>query len=300
MARKKIIISDVHNFKNGKLEQDNIYVNPRLEDIALHSGFSARKGLENFLVVDDPKNDKGSIVNIVSNQYGFMPNEKLFPLIEDRLDSAGIGYAKRSINRDNRSFAVDYILQDENLHVKVKKARDIIKPMIRVINSYDGSNQTTGHFGGFRETCSNGQHIAETVFNFQQRHRGNVMEIVIPKIEDLLTVFMDNEYYSIHKKFQVLAEKPITNLEGFVKYTLGQTGLFKYEKSEKSPDDASAGAQWIMNVIKSEALQLDTAPNLWLGYNAFNEYVHTQTNKVFMEQERSDKKIFNAIMEQVN
>lgn len=125
-------------------------------------------------------------------------------------------------------------------------------------------------------------------------------QLVIPKIEDLIAAFTDNEFYSLHKKFEVMAEKPISDIEGFVKYTLGKTGLFKYEKSEKNPEEASIGAQFIIDVINDEAQKLGTKPNLWLGYNAFNEYIHTQNKKIFMLQERADRQLFNAILEQVN
>lgn len=302
MARKKA--TEHVSFKNGNVQQDNINVNPRVISIADASGYATRKGLENFLVVDVPTGTTGevmpTVMNAVSNDYGLLRNEDFYQQIEQRLDGAGIGYLKRSINRGNRSFTVDYILEDNNMHVDVKGKADKIKPMIRATNSYDGSNQTSGHFGFFREICSNGLHIAEMELQFKQRHRGNVIEIVMPKIEDLVELFMNNEYYSLHKKFEVMAEKAISDVEGFVKYTLGKTGLFKYEKSEKNPEEASMGAQYVIDIINNEAKELGTGPNLWLGYNAFNEYIHTQNARPFFLQEKADRKLFDAVMAQVN
>lgn len=302
MARKKFDISK-HDFKNGKLQQDNIFINPELKSVSELTGYDTRLGIENFLLVDKvpgKPEDGRIIISNVSDKYGFLANEVFYPQIEERLEGAGIEYVKRSINRQNRSFSVDYILQDESMHVNIKKGKDKIKPMIRVVNSYDGSNQTTGHFGFFREICSNGLHIADTQLKFKIRHRGDMMEIVMPKLEDLVAAFMDNEYYSLHKKFEILSETPITDLENFVKYTLGKTGLFKYEKSEKNPEEASIGAQFVIDIVTAEAKELGTAPNLWLGYNAFNEYIHTQNNKQFLLQETADRKLFDAILEQVN
>lgn len=302
MARRKSNL-DAHNFKHGALQQDNIFINPKLESVAELTGLDTRLGIEKFLTTDKhpgkPEDGRIIIAN-VSDKYGFLANETFYPQIEQRLDGAGINYQKRSINRQNRSFTVDYILDDQNMHVNIKKGKDLIKPMIRVVNSYDGSNQTTGHFGFFRQICSNGLHVADMQLNFKVRHRGDMFEIVMPKIEDLLSAFMDNEYYSLHKKFEALAEKPISDIEGFVKYTLGKTGLFKYEKSEKNPEEASLGAQYIIDVINAEANELGTKPNLWLGYNAFNEYIHTQNNKQFGLQEQADRRLFDAILEQVN
>lgn len=300
MSRKKVQPTNAVNFKNGNLRNDNVFVNPRIEDMAVLTGYDVIPSLDGALIVTDPHTQKPQMVNTVSKQYGFLPNEKFMPLIEERLNGAGISYVKQTVNRSNVAFAIDYILEDDSLHVNVKNSKDKVKPMIRIINSYNGSSQTEGHFGAFREVCCNGLHIASTNLNFKLRHRGNMEELVIPKIEELIAAFMDNEFYSLHKKFHVLAEKPISNVEGFVKYTLGKTGLFKYEKSEKNPEDPSIGAQFIIDTINNEANGLGTAPNLWLGYNAFNEYIHTQNNKIFMLQERADRMLFDAVLEQVN
>lgn len=305
MARKKsTTATPAHNFKYGQLQQDNVYVNPKLEDVASLTGYDVRRGLEQFVTVDKTAGrpeDGRIIISNVSQDYGFLANEDFYPKIEERLEGAGIGYQKSMINRNNRGFVVDYILSDESMHINVKSGGDLIKPLIRVVNSYDGSNQTSGHFGFFREICSNGLHVADTKLKFKIRHRGNMQEIVMPKIEELIAAFMDNEYYSIHKKFEVLSEKALSDVEGFVKYTLGQTGLLKYEKSEKNPEEASIGAQFIIDTINAEAKELGTAPNLWLGYNAFNEYIHTQKNPLsFMLQENADRKIFDAVLAQVN
>jgi len=300
MSRKRVKTIDAFNFKNGTLQQDNLFVNPRLVNVSEATGFETMDGVHSLLTVTDPHTGIQTAVNAVSSKYGHLPNEEFIPLIEERLEGAGIGYVRQSINRQNVAFAVDYILTDDNMHINIKKGRDKIKPMIRVLNSYNGSSKTEGHFGFFREICSNGLHTASTALNFAIRHRGDMKKIVIPKLEDLIAAFMDNEFYSIHKKFEVLAEKAITDVEGFVKYTLGETGLLKYAKSEKNPDDPSIGAQFIIDVINNEAKELGTKPNLWLGYNAFNEYIHTQNQQAFMLQERADHKLFETILAQGN
>lgn len=296
MARKKLQFSDSHNFKYGQLEKDNIFVGGELKSMHELTGLKPSKGKENLLVVKD------EIVNVVSNQYGFLSNERFYGEIEEKLQDAGITYDRRSLNRGNKSFRVDYILNDESFHINIKgKKNDVLKPMISARSAYDGSSLTGAHLGFFREICSNGQHVAQTQLKFALRRRKNIMDVYVDKIEDTISEFMDNEFYSLHKKFTVMAESPIENLEGFVKYTLGKTGLFKYLKSEKNTkDEASVGAQFVMKTIIAESEELGVKPNLWLGYNAFNEYIHTQSEKAFMLQERADRQLFNAILEQVN
>jgi len=137
-------------FLDKPLQNDNVYVQSGLIKLSQATQMPVRKGLEQAVI------SEGQIVNIVSDSYGHLPNERFFAEVERKLIDAGIDYKTRSINRDNRSFAVDYILSDEKYHVKIKNGMDQLTPMLRFVNSYDGSCKTSGGFGFFRKVCSNG------------------------------------------------------------------------------------------------------------------------------------------------
>jgi hypothetical protein len=64
--------------------------------------------------------------------------------------------------------------------------------MLRFTNSYDGSCKTSGKFGFFREVCSNGLHTAQTDIGFSLRHKGNIKELVLPAIGNIIYKFLDN------------------------------------------------------------------------------------------------------------
>lgn len=280
------------NFKRN----DNIYQPVELVNITKETGVQTRAGIDNFIKVD------GQVVHVASANYGFVSNEQFYGKFENALDEAGIKYSSRAQNKSNRAFAVDYILEDDRFHINVKQGNviDGVKPMIRAINSYDGTQKTIGQFGTFREICSNGLYVTDLKVGFKISHRGNVVDVVMPKIEELIAMFMDNEFYSLHKKFEVLAEKPVPDINEFVKYVLGKSGLAKYEKSEKNPDEPSKTAQIIIDTMQREASELGTTPNLWLGYNAFNEYIHTANEKLFTVKQDADKLMFNTILEMAN
>jgi hypothetical protein len=273
----------------GKLQNDNVFVKNRIVSLDSLTSMLSRKGLENAIVSEN------QIVNVVSKSYGHLPNERFFTEVEAKLAEAEIGYVVRSINRDNRSFAVDYILSDENLIVKVKTGQDKLRPMLRFTNSYDGSCKTAGHFGFFREVCQNGLHVAHSNIGFTIKHRGNVAQVVIPEIKSLVDKFMDNEFYSIHRKFEVLAEKPIRNLDEFVKVTAESFQLFQFECSEKNPSP-SLHARLVLDIIRHESQLLHTAPNLWHGYNALNNILHSKLKKPFGAQRTLDERIFEHLM----
>ena len=277
----------------SKLQQDNVFVNVERKSLSQLAGMNSIKGLDHVIISED------KIVNIVSDSYGLLTNEDYYLKIEESLIEADIKYDIRSINRDNRSFALDYILNDDSLAINVKNGLDKIKPMLRFTNSYDGSTKTSGHFGFFREVCSNGLHVSQTNIGFSVKHRGDIVEIILPQINTIVEKFMDNEYYSLQRKFEVLAETPIYDINLFVQKVCGKTALFQFESSEKNPDP-SLNAKIVIETIKKESNLLGTNPNLWLGYNAFNEILHIKFKKGFENQKKLDNEIFAEIFQMAN
>ncbi len=283
-----------HAFLNKELRNDNVFVTSELVDFAALTGMKVRKGYEQAVI------SEGEIVNVVGSSYGHLPNESYFSEVEIKLIDSGIDYIKRSINKNNRAFAVDYILNDESFVVKPKGHEgDKIIPMLRFTNCYDGSQKTSGSFGFFREICSNGLHIAETKIGFSMKKKMGIEQIVLPEISGLINKFMDNEYYQLSKKFEVLAETAITDLSEFTKFVCDETGIFQYVKSEKNPD-ASLNAQIVMDTITNEATALNIKPNLWLGYNAFNSILFDKFDKSFSVAAGIDANLFQSVLAMAN
>lgn len=276
------------NFKAG-IEADDVYVVNQVIPLHELTYRPNRKGLENAIISD------GEIVNVVSKRYGHLSNQDYFPRVEEVLDRNDIAYQRRSINRDNRAFVVDYILNDERYHIDIKNGMDSLKPMLRFTNSYDGSCRTSGHFGFFREVCSNGLHVAHTQIGFKVKHTGNISNIVLPEISQLIRQFIDNEYYTLQRKFEVLAETPVKDMREYVQITAERLKLFKYESSEQNPEP-SKNARIVMETMTREANLLGTDPNLWIGYNAFNELIHNKLRKPFEAQRAADSKLFELSM----
>jgi len=77
---------------------------------------------------------------------------------------------------------------------------------------------------------------------------------------------------------------------------LHRTKLFRYECSDKN-NDPSKKSREVLEILDNEALLLNEQPNLWIGYNAFNQMLHNKLKKSFSQQERLDKKLFNAVYE---
>ncbi len=285
LTADRLMIKDLNNLRN-----DDIFVSNEVRDFKEVTGINSRKGLDKAII------SNGEIVNVVSNSYGHLPNQVFFAEVENMLLDANISTATRSINRDNRSFAVDHILNDDSLAITVKNGQDELRPMLRFTNSYDGTCRTSGSFGFFRSICSNGLHIAQSTIGFNIKHRGQIAEVIMPNIQSLINKFMNNEYYELRRKFDVLAESPITDLEGYVKMTCEDLKLFMFESSKENPAP-SLNARTVIDIVNRESKQLNTAPNAWHLYNAFNEVLHDKLKRSFQNQRATDAKLFDYVLE---
>ena len=277
-------------FFNKPLRQDDIFTNTREISLTRITGRECRRGLDKAII----SNDK--IVNVVSHKYAHMTNEFYFGKVEQEVKNSGLQFDKRSINRDDRSFCVDYILSDENYHINIKNGMDKLRPMLTFVNAYDGSCRTSGTFGFFREVCANGLHVATTAVGFKVKHSASMHELVLPKIHLTFEQFMKNEFYELQRKFEVLADKPITDLKDFVKVTAQEMKLFKYESSEQNPEPGQ-NARTVLETIAREAETLNIEPNFWIGYNAFNEIIHDKLKKPFGRQQEQDKQLLQYLLE---
>ena len=273
----------------SNLQQDEIFVPSEMKSLKSLTQMESRRGLENAII------SNGKIVNVVSNSYGHVPNELFFKKAEEMLTDAGLNYQKRTINRNDRSFITDFIIDDKS-QFSVKNEKDLILPMLRFKNSYDGSEKTSGHFGFYREVCSNGLHVSQAEIEFSIKHSKNNTDLIMPRLNNLFDKFLDNEFYTITKKFDRMREFEIIDTKEFVKEILESTKLFRYECSDKN-NDPSKKSREILEILDNEALLLDEKPNLWIGYNAFNQMLHNTLKKSFSQQERLDKKLFNAVYE---
>jgi hypothetical protein len=276
-------------FLNRKLQNDDVFIENYTTPLSSLTGMKTRKGLDKAIICGD------QIVYVGSNSYGHLPNEKFFHTVEEKLQQEGIGYDTRSINRNNCSFAVDYILVDDNMHVTIKNGIDRLRPMLRFTNSYDGSCKSAGYMGFYREVCSNGLHVSHTDIGFSVKHRGDMVEVVLPEIEQIVKKFFDNEYYTLRRKFEVLAERPIKDLKEFVKVTAEHFNLFQFECSEKNPSP-SLNARMVLETIERESRLLKVQPNMWIGYNAFNNVLHGKLKKTFGSQRKLDTEIFEHLL----
>jgi len=271
------------------LQHDEIFVSNELISLKSLTQMESRRGLENAVI------SNGKIVNVVSDSYGHISNDVFFGRAEKMLSDAGLKFIKRTINKNDRSFVTDFIIDDSS-QFTIKNEADTILPMLRFKNSYDGSEKTSGHFGFYRQICSNGLHVSQAEIEFSIKHSKNNTNLIMPCLNNLFHRFLDNEFYFITQKFHKMRDFEILDTRAFVKAVLDQIKLFRYECSDTN-NNPSKKSRTVLEILDYEALALKETPNLWLGYNAFNSVLHNVSKKSFGQQERLDKKLFDTIYE---
>ena len=206
----------------NKLKQEEVFVKSEVKPLKELTGIDSRQGLEYAII------SNGKIVNVVSNRYGHIPNETFFTQAEQLLIDANLNYHRQTINRSDRNFCMDFIIEDKS-QFTIKNDNDLILPMLRFTNSYDGRNKTSGHFGFYRQICSNGLHVSESRMAFSVKRTQNGINLIMPKLKGLFGKFIDNEFYSVIQKFDRLKEVKIIDTRKFVQDVLEKTKLFRYE-----------------------------------------------------------------------
>lgn len=271
------------------LQQDEIFVSNELISLKSLTPMESRRGLENAII------SNGKIVNVVSNSYGHISNQVFFGRAEKMLRDAGLKFIKRTINKNDRSFVTDFIIDDSSQFI-IKNEADSILPMLRFKNSYDGSEKTSGHFGFYRQICSNGLHVSQAEIEFSIKHSKNNTDLIMHSLTNLFQRFLDNEFYTITQKFHKMRDFEIIDTREFVQAVLDQIKLFRYECSDTN-SNPSKKSRTVLEILAYESLALKETPNLWLGYNAFNSVLHNVLIKSFGQQERLDNKLFDTIYE---
>ena len=197
----------------------------------------------------------GKIVNIVSDNYGFISNKDFFGRFESILQAEHIGYTAKYKNINDCQFTVDYLLDGHfNVNEKATKyLKDEIKPKIRLTNSFDGKVKLAGYFGFFRQVCENGLHVMRDELAFSVRRNAGNIGLVFPNMRDMLESYKANEMVSIIRKFEDLSNLQIKprDLQDVLKDIATTTKVFQFEKSAKNAEP-SLNAEFVLNVVARE------------------------------------------------
>lgn len=281
-------------YLNKELQTDNVYGDVKIVPTAELLGMPVNKKLAQTII----SNEK--VVHTCSDSYGLLSNKDFFGKMEHELIEQNIGYKTRSFNHDDSRFYVDYILDDESKIITIKDAQsgidDTIVPMIRLTNSYDGTLKKAGYLGFFRKVCNNGMHMTHTQIEFSIKATKGNMNTFVPKIDDIVKRFLENEMYGIKDKIDTMKVHLIDEKQIFkwVEDLAKEEKVFRFDISDENPNP-SLNSKLVHDIVIRDAVATNSEPNAWLVYSAFNEFIHGKLQKNFVDQKKLDTNVFNNV-----
>lgn len=285
-------------YLNNESQNDNVYGDVAIVKTEELLGMPVSQKMAQTII----SNGKG--VHTCSPSYGLLPNKDFFGKMEHELIEQNIGYKTRSFNLDESRFYVDYILDDESKVITIKDAKtgvdDTIVPMIRLTNSYDGTLKKAGYLGFFRKVCHNGMHMTHSQIEFSIKATKGNMGSFVPKIDDIVKRFLENEMYGIKDKIDIMKVHFIDEKQIFqwIDDLATQEKVFRFDISDDNKNP-SLNSKLVHDIVIRDANATDTEPNAWLLYSAFNEVIHGKMKKPFTDQKMLDTKVFNNVSQLV-
>lgn len=226
------------------------------------------------------------IVNNVSSNYLLLPNNEIFPKLEEELSKFGNVNIKREV-KNYSSFFVDYIFDIPGNRIELVKNETLL-PRIQIQNSYNSKHLYNVRYGLYRMVCTNGLTIPESVEDFKMSHCLNNLEDIIENTLNDVAEFLLNAK-ELGQRFEPLFEKKVNplELEVIVDNILGDTkSLLSYKKE-------------IIERIQKENAEENVEYTLWSVYNGMNYMLQPHNNPKMTasadSRMKTDQKILDYI-----
>lgn len=225
-----------------------------LGDLGLMPGFIPNRSITHAVVVNTESESR--IVQFCSNDYEVQTNESIITPILRELESQGLRAEMTYKIRDYAKFHIDFISKD---FITQMSNGDPIFPRMRIQNSYDGTLKYQASFGMWRQVCSNGLTVPllnEITRKFM--HTAQVADGAL--VSETIEIFKNfcSRVSEFIQPFTELQEKKLYNVENKIAEVIAATS---YPKRL---------AEGVLERLNLEVALLNTQPNYWLFYNAFN------------------------------
>lgn len=243
-------------------------------------------------------------LNYCSPRYELVPNEMIFPKVEEILNQHGIEFTVEYSHTNNARFYGSYTIEDPRFAYKMAGTNDEIKFIWNFQHSYNGLTKYKGIAGFYRLVCSNGltvpvEEMKEFNLVVQGKHTKSILNS-LQQFSNILTSVTENletVKTSIVKKYEDLGGSWVKKPEDRLKEVLNANKIAIIENAKFNTLND------IMNNVMSEAnnvgLGYGGKVNNWLIYNGINQYIHDDTRNIASPEKRreTDSKVLEYMLE---
>ena len=249
-------------------------------------------------------NGKDFDLNYCSPRYELIPNELIFPKVEEILNIHGIKFTVKYSHTHHARFYAEYVIEDPRFAYKMKGTNDIIKFRWNFQHSYNGLTKYRGIAGFYRLVCSNGlvvpiKEMKDYNLVIQGKHTSSILKS-LKQFTEILSYVINNlgdVKNSITQKYEILGGSWVAKPEDRL------IEVLKANKIGMVDNVRGNTFNTIMNRINKEAfktgLGYNGKVNDWLIYNSINNYIHNDNFNIAAPEKRmeTDSKILEYMLE---
>ena len=243
-------------------------------------------------------------LNYCSPIYELVPNEMIFPKVEEIFNQHGIAFSVQYSHTQNARFYGNYIIEDQRFGYKMQGTNDVIKFIWNFQHSYNGLTKYKGVAGFYRMICTNGlvvpvQEMKEYNLVLEGKHTASILRS-LDEFSQILVNVTNNlgvVKTAIVQKYESLGGRWVAKPEDRVKEVLQASKIAIIENAKFNTLND------IMNTIMSEANQTGLGyngrVNDWLIYNGINQYVNDDSRNIAAPEKRreTDSKVLEYMLQ---
>lgn len=249
-------------------------------------------------------NDEDWDLNYCSPIYELVPNEMIFPKVEEILNQHGIAFTAEYSHTQHARFYGNYIVEDPRFGYKMAGTNDVIKFIWNFQHSYNGLTKYKGLAGFYRLICSNGlvvpvQEMKEYNLVLEGKHTSSILKSLEEFSQILVNVTnnLGTVKTAITDKYEVLGGRWVAKPEDRLKEVLMASKIAIIDNSKFNTLNDITNT--IMFEAKKTGLGYNGRVNDWLIYNGINQYIHDDSRNIAAPEKRreTDSKVLEYMLE---
>jgi hypothetical protein len=242
-------------------------------------------------------------LNYCSPIYELVPNEMIFPKVEEILNKHGIAFSVQYSHTQHARFYGNFTIEDPRFGYKMEGTNDVIKFVWNFQHSYNGLTKYKGVAGFYRLVCSNGlvipvQEMKDYNLVLEGKHTSSILRSLDEFSQILVNVTnnLGTVKTAITDRYEKLGGVWVAKPEDRIKEVLLASKIAILENSKYNTVND------ILNTINAEAqnvgLGYNGKVNDWLIYNGINQYIHDDNRNIASPEKRreTDSKVLEYML----
>jgi len=249
-------------------------------------------------------NDEEIDLNYCSPRYELVPNEMIFPKVEEIFNQKGIAFSAQYSHTDNARFYGNYTIEDQRFGYKMAGTNDVIKFVWNFQHSYNGLTKYKGIAGFFRLICVNGlvvpvQEMKDFNLVLEGKHTASILKS-LDQFSQILVNVTNNlgvVKTAITQKYESLGGRWVAKPQDRVKEVLTATKIAMVDNAKfNTLNDIT---KRIMSEANQTGLGYNGRVNDWLIYNGINQYINDDDRNIAAPEKRrdTDSKVLEYMLE---